>query len=100
MAQADCCALCIDIVVLRRHQLAKGNKTLASWNTLGFCIVAHRVFSSCGPREEVAKGMASPSSPSKPHWFDRNLEPTLVLDDGVLLTGKGQAWILKEFTIN
>ena len=81
MALADCCVLCIDIVVFLGHQLAKGDKTLASWNTLGLCNTAHRVYPPCEPRERVAKRVADPS---KPHW-----EATLDPDDIVLLTGKG-----------
>ena len=69
VAQADCCALCIDIVVFFRHQLAKGGKTLASWNALGLCNAAHRVYPPCKPWEGVAKRVASPS---KPHAFNRS----------------------------
>src|SRR5258706_9810228 len=82
VAPADCCALCIDIVVFLRHQLAKGGKTLASWNALGLCSSAHRVYPPRKPWEGVAKGVASPS---KPHW-----EATLDPNDSGLLTGKGQ----------
>lgn len=81
VALADCCALCIDIVVFLGHQLAKGDKTLASWNALGLCIAAHRVYPPCKPWEGVAKRVADPS---KPHW-----EATLDPNDIVLLTGKG-----------
>lgn len=88
MARAGCCALCIDIVVLLRHQLAKSNETVASWNALGLCTAAHRVYSPCGPCEEVAKRIASPS---KAHWFGRNLEATLVPDRVGFL--QASAWL-------
>ena len=69
VAQSEYCALYIDVVVFFRHQLAKGGKTLASWNALGLCNAAHRVYPPCKPWEGVAKRVASPS---KPHGFNRS----------------------------
>ena len=85
VAQADCCALCIDIVVLLRHQLAESSETLAGRNALGPRTAAHCVYTPCRPCEEVAKRTASPSKPHGRGLFVCHFDCIRGPDDGELL---------------